>query len=82
MIQQDNQIASLSERIRSLVSEVEKWRQREESTTVKLGKDKETIIEGRVFITSTHSVVVAKHVVRLYSNSALVLGLFSVNSVL
>ena len=46
VIQQDNQIAALSERIRSLQAEVQKWRAREEATTINLSKEKEKLIEG------------------------------------
>jgi len=46
VVQQDNQIAALSERIRSLQVEVEKWRRREEQTTITMSKDKEKLIEG------------------------------------
>jgi len=46
VVQQDNQIAALSERIRSLQAEVEKWRRREEHTTITMSKDKEKLIEG------------------------------------
>jgi len=46
VVQQDNQIAALSERIRSLQAEVEKWRRREEQTTITMSKDKEKLIEG------------------------------------
>ena len=48
MLQQDNQIAALSERIRSLQADVEKWRQREEHTTVTMSKEKERLIEGEL----------------------------------
>lgn len=52
MVQQDNQIGALSERIRSLQAEVEKWRHREEATTVSLSKQKENMIEGGIFCDS------------------------------
>ena len=48
VLQQDNQIAALSERIRSLQADVEKWRQREEHTTVTMSKEKERLIEGEL----------------------------------
>lgn len=58
VVQQDNQIAALSEKIRSLQAEVEKWRQREEATTVSLGKQKEALIEGNKLLSLSISGIV------------------------
>jgi len=46
VIQQDNQIAALSERVRTTQQEVEKWRRKEETATVAIGTEKEKLIEG------------------------------------
>lgn len=56
VVQQDNQIAALSERIRSLQAEVQKWRAREEATTINLSKEKERLIEGGYCIFDLSSV--------------------------